>query len=122
MDVEENIGSEMRNKGHWVETGHVEITMIWQGLSNIKIKVKSECEIQKDTERTRVRQEEKGNKKVKKKTCQCPTGTGKKSDKTNGPSVTAGWMDACRQARDNLYCIRTLHQPSNITYCNHCTS
>lgn len=63
MDVEENIGSEMRNKGHWVETGHIDITMIWQGLSNIKIKVKSECEIQKDTERTRVRQEEKGNKK-----------------------------------------------------------
>ncbi len=53
---------------------------------------------------------------MKKKTCQCQTGTGKKLDETNGPSVMACWLDASRQARNNLYCIRTLHQPSNITY------
>lgn len=44
----------------------------------------------------------------KKKTCQCSTGTGKKLDETNGPSVTAHWMDASRQAKDKLYCIRRL--------------
>lgn len=63
----------------------------------------------------KVRQKQKENKKVKKRDMSVSDRNKKKLDKTNGPSATACWMDASRQARDNLYCIRTVHQPSNIT-------
>lgn len=72
-------------------------------------------EMKSNTQRENSQTEREREQKSEKKTCQCPTETGKKLDKRNGPLVTAYWLDASKQAKNNLY-IRTVHQPSKTTY------